>query len=367
MKIICSQKTLSSSINIVQKAVSTKTTLPVLKGILLETEGDRLKLVGTDLELGIESYINAQIIKPGSVVISSRILGEIIRKLPDSEVEITVDEENNALIKCENSEFTLIGQSALEFPELPEIEKDNRYTIPQDLLKNMIKQTTFATAIDETRPILTGVLMEIANETISMVALDGYRLALRQGGIKNSTWNKAVIPGKTLNEVLKVLAEEDNSNVDIYFTDKQVLFNMENTRVISRLLEGEFINYRQIIPNNHKSRLKVNTRSLSDSIERASLMAKEGKNNLIKFSIKDEKMTISSNSEIGKVLEDLFIELEGNDIEIGFNSKYFLDALRVIDSEEIYLDFTTNVSPCIIKPVDHNNYTYLVLPVRIAN
>ena len=367
MKVICHQKTLVSSINIVQKAVSSKSTLPVLKGILLETEGNRLKLVGTDLELGIENYIECQIIRPGSVVLSSKIFGEIIRKLPDSHVEIDVDSDNNAVIRCENSEFTLIGQSSLEFPELPEIERDFRCAIPQDLLKNMIRHTAFATAVDETRPILTGVLMEIKDETISMVALDGYRLALRQGNVKAFGKNKAVIPGKTLNEVLKVLTEEENDMVEIYFTSKQVLFNMENTRIISRLLEGEFINYKQIIPNDHKSRVKVQTRSLLDSIERASLMAREGKNNLIKISIVDEKMTISSNSEMGKVFESIFIELEGEDIEIGFNSKYFIDALRVIDSDEIYLDFTTSVSPCILKPADNNNFTYLILPVRIVN
>ncbi len=367
MKIICKQKSLATGINIVQKAVSSKTTLPVLKGILLETNGDQLKLVGTDLELGIENSIEANIINPGSIVISSRILGDIVRKLPDSDVEIEVGNDNTTLIRCENSEFTLVGQSALEFPELPEVEKDYKYGIPQDLLKNMIKQTTFATAIDETRPILTGVLMEIKDETISMVALDGYRLALRQGSIKSIGSTKVVIPGKTLNEVYKILLEEDNKDIEIYFTDKQVLFDMENTRVISRLLEGEFINYKQIIPKNFKSRVKVNTRSLWDSIERASLLAKEGKNNLIKFSVKDEKMTISSNSEIGKVFESIIIELEGDDIEIGFNSKYFLDALKIIDSEELYLDFTTSVSPCILKPTDNNNYTYLVLPVRITN
>ena len=367
MKIICKQKVLSSSINIVQKAVSSKTTLPVLKGILLETEGNQLKLVGTDLEIGIENYIEADIIRPGSVVIASKILGEIIRKLPDADVEIEVDQDNNTLFRCENSEFTLVGQSSIDFPELPEVERDFKYSIPQDLFKNMMKQTTFATAIDETRPILTGVLMEIKDETISMVALDGYRLALRQGNIKTLSDNKAVIPGKTLSEVHKILSEEDNDEVEIYFTDKHVLFHTENTRVISRLLEGEFINYKQIIPNEFKSRVKVNTRNFSDSIDRASLMAKEGKNNLIKFSIKDEKMTISSNSEMGKVLESVFIKLEGEDIEIGFNSKYFIDVLRIIDSEEVYLDFTTNVSPCIIKPTDSNNYTYLVLPVRITN
>ncbi|MBS3995506.1 MAG: DNA polymerase III subunit beta [Alkaliphilus sp.] len=367
MKIICTQKSLAASINIVQKAVSSKTTLPVLKGILLETEENKLKLVGTDIELGIENYIDAEIIKSGSVVIASKILGEIIRKLPDSTVEIEVDQDNNTIFRCENSEFTLLGHSSIDFPELPEVEKDFKYSISQDLFKSMIKQTTFATTIDETRPVLTGVLMEIKDNKISMVALDGYRLALKQGNIKTLTDNKVIIPGKTLNEVYKILSEEDNDEIEIYFTEKHILFKTQDTRIISRLLEGEFVNYNQIIPREFKSRVSVNTRSLYDSIERASLMAKEGKNNLIKFSIKDEKMSISSNSEMGKVFESLSIKLEGADIEIGFNSKYFIDVLRVIDSEEVYLNFINNVSPCIIKPVDNNNYTHLILPVRITN
>ncbi len=366
MKFICSQKHLAASIHIVQKAVSTKTTLPILKGILIETCGQKLKLVGTDLEVGIENYIEANILSEGSIVISSRLLGDIIRKLPDADVEVDVDESNNMTIKCANSEFTLVGQPSVEFPELPAIEEENIYEIPQDLLKNMIRQTAFATALDETRPILTGVLMEIQEGIINMVALDGYRLSLRQGNIKTDFSNKAVIPGKTLNEIHRILSEEETSKVEIFFTDKHVLFQMANVRIISRLLEGEFINYKQIIPKEFKSRVKVKTRDLLDSIERASLLAREGKNNLIKFSVKDEMMTITSNAEIGRVFENLRIELEGEDIDIGFNSKYFLDALKILDSDEIYLDFTTNVSPCIIKPTDTNNYTYLVLPVRLA-
>lgn len=366
MKFICSQKNLASSINIVQKAVSTKTTLPILKGILFETCGQKLKMVGTDLEIGIEQHIDAEVISQGAVVISSRLLGDLIRKLPEADVEIEVDSLNNMTIRCENSEFTLVGQPAIEFPELPLVEEDHAYEIPQDLLKNMIRQTVFATALDETRPILTGVLMEIQEGLINMVALDGYRLSLRQGNIKTSYSNKAVVPGKTLNEIYRILSEGEDGKVEIFFTDKHVLFQTADTKIISRLLEGEFINYRQIIPKEFKSRVKVKTKDLLDSIERASLLAREGKNNLIKFSIKDEFMTITSNAEIGRVFENLRIELEGDDIDIGFNSKYFLDALKILDSEEIYLNFTTNVSPCIVKPTDTNNYTYLVLPVRLA-
>ncbi|MCT4594655.1 MAG: DNA polymerase III subunit beta [Anaeromicrobium sp.] len=366
MKFICSQKVLASGIGTVQKAISSKSNLPILKGILLEAYDDKLKLVGTDLEIGIENYIDAEIIKEGSLVLSARILGDIVRKLPDDNIEIEVHDNNKTIIRCRNSEFTLLAQNSEDFPDLPEVEEDYGYTISQDLLKNMIRQTVFATAIDETRPILMGVLMKLEPETINMVALDGYRLALREATIKSEFEGKAVIPAKTLNEINRLLSEEDGQEVRIYITDKHILFNMNNTKVVSRLLEGEFINYKQIIPTDYKSRLTVNTKDLLNSIERASLLAKEGKNNLVKLSIRDEELTITSNAEIGNVLENVSIDLEGKDLDIGFNSKYFIDALKIIDSEQIQLEFTTNVSPCIIKPTDNENYTYLILPVRIV-
>ncbi|RKD22251.1 DNA polymerase III, beta subunit [Caminicella sporogenes DSM 14501] len=366
MKIICSQKKLSTAVNIVQKAVSTKTTLPILKGILLEAKNDKLKLVGNDLDIGIEHEIDTKIIREGSIVISSRIFGDIVRKLPDSDVEIDIDDNNNVYIKCGHSDFKLVGQPALEFPELPYVEEENTCIIDQDLLRNMIRQTIFATSQDETRPILTGALIEILNNNISMVAIDGYRLALRRAFIDTDIQNKAVIPSKTLNEINRILGSESDGNVYISFTDKHILFKIDETRIISRLLEGEFINYEQIIPREYKSKVRVNTKELLNSIERASLLAKEGKNNLIKFSIRDDFMNISSNVEIGSVNEEVAIELEGEDIDIGFNSKYLLEALKVMDSEEINLEFTTSVSPCIMKPADNENYIYLVLPVRLS-
>lgn len=368
MKLICNQKVLASGIGNVQKAISSKSNLPILKGLLLEAYDNKLKLVGTDLEIGIENYIDAQIIEEGSIVLSARILGDIIRKLPDDNVEITVDDNNNkTIIKCRQSEFTLLGQDSEEYPELPEVEEDYGYAISQDLLKNMIRQTVFATAIDETRPILMGVLMKLEKESINLVALDGYRLALREATMKNDFNGKAVIPAKTLNEINRLLSEEEGHEVKVYITDKHILFNMANTKVVSRLLEGEFINYKQIIPNDYKSKVTVDTKELLNSIERASLLAKEGKNNLVKLSVRDEVLTITSNAEIGNVLESVDIDLEGKDIDIGFNSKYFIDALKIIDSEKIILEFTTNVSPCIIRPTDNNNYTYLILPVRIVD
>ncbi len=366
MKIICSQKNLSNAVNIVQKAVSTKTTLPILKGILLEAKNGNLKLVGNDLDIGIENHFKTDVIREGSIVISSKIFTDIVRKLPSADIEIEVDDDNNVYIRCENSDFKLVGQPAEEFPDLPYVEEYNTYSIDQDLLRNMIRQTIFAASQDETRPILTGSLIEIVNNEISMVAIDGYRLALRKAYIDSSVDNKAVIPSKTLSEVNRILGNESEGTINISFTDKHILFSLDETKIVSRLLEGEFINYKQIIPRENESKAKVKTKDFLDSIERASLLAKEGKNNLIKLSIKDDIMSISSNVEIGSVKEDVRIELEGNDLDIGFNSKYLIEALKVIDSEEIDMEFTTSVSPCVIRPSDNDNYTYLVLPVRLS-
>jgi DNA polymerase-3 subunit beta len=364
LKIKVNQKDLSKAINTVQKAITSRTTLPILNGILLETKNNKLKLTATDLEIGIESYVDCEIIEEGSVVIASRIFGEIVRKLPNLDINIEVNSDNHVHINCGNSNFNLIGQPGIEYPELPKINDDISFKIPKDLLKNMIRQTIFAAAQDEIKPILTGALLEVNNEEAVLVALDGYRLAVKNTAINCNKNIKVVIPSKTLNEVNKILEDDDNE-ISIKFTTSHVLFDLGESVIISRLLEGEFINYKDIIRNEYKSKVKVKTKDIQDSIERASLLAREGKNNLIKFNISDEGMLISSNSEIGDVVENINIELEGNDLRIGFNSKYILDALRVIDSEEIYMYLVSSVNPCIIKPVDDDSYTYLVLPVRL--
>lgn len=368
MKFLCNQNELAQAINIVQKAVSSKSTLPILKGIYMEAHGDKLRLVGNDLSIGIDTSIKAEVITEGSIVISSKIFGEIVRKLPNANIEITVDDSKNVIIKCLSSEFNIQGQSAEEYPELAELDENNSYDIESDLLKNMIRQTIFATSQDESRLVLTGVLVEIKNRIISMVAIDGYRLALKTGTIVSDIENKAIIPGKTLNEVGKIISSFDKeSTVNISFTDKHVLFKVDDIKIISRLLDGDFIKYDQIIPNDYKTRVIMNTADFLDSIDRASLLAREGKNSSIKLTFKDNHLNITSNVEIGNVNEELMIKLEGQDLEIGFNPKYLVDALKVIDSEEITIELSTSVSPCIIKPMDSDNYIYLVLPVRIPN
>jgi DNA polymerase-3 subunit beta len=359
----CEKNILQEAINTVQKATSSKTTYPILEGILIKAVDDKIILTATDLDLGIETYVNADVHQNGSIVLNSKLFGEFVRKLPNEDITLKI-ENNNVYITCEKSEFVIVGNNPSEFPQLPSINENSMYEISQDILRNMIKQTIFAIAQDETRPILTGVLFEVKDGILSFVALDGYRLALKSCEIGNKNNISAVIPGKTLNEISKIL-EPSEEIVKITFTPNHILFNLGNTKIISRLLDGEFINYRQIIPDEYRLRVRANVGALMDSIERASLLAREGRTNLITFDIKEDKLAITSNSQMGKVYEEVKILLEGEELKIRFNARYFLDVLRGIDSEEVYLEFSANVSPCIIKKCDDNDYIYLVLPVRL--
>lgn len=366
MKIVFSQNKLLESINVVQRAISPRTTLPILEGILISTEKDVVKIVGTDLQLGIETYIDADIIEQGSVVVPATIFHDIIRKLPQGDIEFTVAEGYKIEIKTYNSVINLQGLNAKEFPELEQIEESNPIEIEEGMLKDMIQRTIFAVSIDETRPIYTGALLEQHMDNMVIACLDGYRLAVRWDKVGNSTQTtEAVIPGKTLSEVGKIIGNSDKK-LSIIIGEKHVLFDLGYTRIISRLLEGEFLSYKQIIPEDYEIRVKVDTNLLKSSIERACLIAREGENNLIKFAIREENMVITSNSEIGNIFEEVPILLEGNELDIAFNGRYFLDILRAIEDDEICLDFTTNINPCVIRPLDSDKeYTYLLLPVRV--
>jgi DNA polymerase III subunit beta len=363
MKIITTKSSLLESINIVQKAVPSKTTLPILEGILFEAKNGKLKLTATDLEIGIETLSNVDVIEPGKVVLSSRIVGDIVRKLPDADIEIETAEKNLVYIKSERSNFKIVTLPHDEFPELPVVKKENGITLSQSILKDTIKQTIFAVSSDEVRPILTGVLFDVDGEKLTMVALDGFRMAVKWNGIINDNSFKAVIPGKTLSEIGKILNENENP-INIYFSKNHIQVQIEDTIIISRLLEGEFINYKQIIPSDYKIKVKVSSSKLMEACDRAALFARDSSNNMIKFEINDDLMVIASNSQNGDVHEELKIQKEGNDIEIAFNAKYFIDVLKVIEGDEITIEFTTNVSPSIIRPSDGTGYLYLVLPAR---
>ncbi len=366
MKLICNQKLLASKVGICQKAISSKTTIELLKGILLSTKNDTLKLTGYDLEIGIETFTQAEVIEEGEVVVNARLFGDIIRKLPDTFVEIETDKDNNVYINCANSRFKIKGDSAQEFPKLPNVQEEDLYNISQDLLKHMIKQTVFAISQDQTKPVLMGELLEILDGNISLVAIDGYRLAVKSCPIDNtSNSSKVIIPGKALSDVNSLLSTEEE--VRIGFDDKNAIFILDDTKVITRLLDGEFIDYKKLLPREYNSKIKLKTKELLNSVERAALLSQAEKNNLIKLSIRDSVLAITSNTDKGDVYEEVTLELEGDYLDIAFNSRYFLEGLKNIDSEEIYIEFTTNVNPCIIRPADETKYTYLLLPVRIAS
>jgi DNA polymerase-3 subunit beta len=230
----------------------------------------------------------------------------------------------------------------------------------------MIKQTSFSASIDESRGIITGVLIEFSKDSINMVALDGFRMAIRTEKINNDIDKKIIIPSRILNEIYKIIIDQEEKNINILLNEKNIIIEIENTVITSRLMEGDFINYKEIIPKNYTCKIKLNKNDLYNSIERASLLAREGKNNLIKIKIEDKKMIITSRSEEGAVHEEVYIEKEGDELEIGFNSKYILDILRNIEDEEIYFEFISNISPCLVRPLDGFKYEYLLLPVRIS-
>lgn len=364
MIFICEKHKLQESIITTQKAITGKTTMPILEGIFINAETSGLTLIGSDIDLSIETKVEANVIEEGKVVIDSRMFGEIIRKLPDSEVKIEIIKNDTLQITCEKSVFNIVYMKWDEYPSLPSVETDKKIEFPQNLLKNMIKSTSFAIAQDETRPILQGILFEIKNNNLNLVALDGYRLAVRSEYVDSDLEMEIVIPGKILNEVSKIL-EDTDSTVDITFTSNHILFNLGETKIISRLLEGKFVNYNSLLPQEHKISVYTNKTKLQDGIERASLMSKEGNSYLIKLEFQEDNLIITSNSQLGKVKEDVSINLQGDSVEIAFNSKYLLDVLKNIEDENIMLEMTSSISPCVIKAKNTDSYRYLVLPVRL--
>lgn len=366
MRFVCDKSILQDAISTCQKAVTGKSTMPILEGILIEAANGKITLTGSDKDLSIETVIEADIDEEGSIVVDSRLFGEIVRKLPNDKIDIKTNINNSIDIICRKSVSTLIYMNSEEYPELPEIDESSFIKIPQKILKNMIRGTIFAIAQDETRPILTGIDFELEPGKINLIALDGYRLALMSEKIDNDEKINAVIPGKTLNEVSKLLSDDDNE-IYIKFTENHILFRLGQTRIISRLLEGEFIKYNSIIPSEYKLKITVKRDEILDCIDRASLMAKEGNTNLIKLSINEDNMIITSNSQLGKAKEELNIILQGEPLEIAFNSKYLIDVFKIMEEEEVEMEFSTSVSPCVIKNKEYQNSTYLVLPVRLLS
>ncbi len=369
MKFSCSQQTLTKALNIVSKAVTIRTTIPILKGILLKVdENGILTMSASDLDLSIEKKIKVENSEPGEIVVLSKLFGDIVRKLPDGLISIE-ENEGKINIKCSNSEFNIIGLPADEFPNINPTDSDSeKLVFNKEILKDMIKKTSFSASIDENKGAMTGVLIEMEENSLNMIAIDGFRMAIAREQMKNAKKENIIIPAKILNEISRIITETelDTDDVTMMLSQKKAVFVMENTKIVIRLLEGEFMNYKRIIPQDSACRVVLNKHDFLDSVERASLLAKVGKNNLIKLEIKDNNIEITSKSEEGNVKEEIIVTKEGNDLTIGFNSKYLIDVLKVIDDENITMLFNTNVSPCLVKPISGDYFEYLVLPVRIS-
>lgn len=369
MKIKINQNELNKAINIVQKAVSLRTPLPILSGILIEAKNNMLILTATDLDLGIKTYSPCEIEEEGSIVVQSRLIGDFVRKLPaNTYVFIETKENNNMEIRCMNSEINILGNSAAEYPDNTFDNEGETFKIKTETLKDLIRHTYFAAAQENIKPIFTGCLFEIKNNLCTIVALDGYRMAVKKEQIDYDGEISIVVPSKTLLEILRII-EENKEETEIVISESHISFKIENTIIISNLLEGKFIDYEGIIKDNYISLVKVNTEDIRESIERASLLARDDKNNLIILDIKDYNMQINSASEYGNVEENISVEKDGEDIKIGFNSKYILDYLKVIDSDMISLNLIGKNNPCFIKEENEDKdkyYIYMVLPVRIS-
>ena len=367
MKLICSKSNLLHGVNIVSKAVPTRTTMAILECILIDASSDEIKLIANDMELGIETIIDGESIETGIIALDAKIFSDIVRKLPDNEVVIETDASFKTVITCEKSQFNIIGKSGEDFSYLPYIEKNDPISISQFTLKEVIRQTIFSIADNDNNRLMTGELFEINENQLKVVSLDGHRISIRNIELKEHYENKkVVVPGKTLNEISKILPGSVDDDVTIYITDNHIIFEFMNTTVVSRLIEGEYFKIEQMLSSDYETKVKINKRELLDCIDRATLLVKEGDKKPIIMDIQDGVMELKINSFVGSMNEDIDIEKTGKDILIGFNPKFFIDALRVIDEEEVSLYMVNPKAPCFIRD-DDNQFIYLILPVNFNN
>ncbi len=364
MKIICKKTDLLDSVNIVLKAVPAKSTMPILECLIIEVLQDHIKLIANDMELGIETMVAGQIVEEGTIAINAKVFSEIVRKLPDNDVIIETDSNYKATIICEKAKFNISGKTSEEFPFLPTVEKDKFITLSQFTLKEIIRQTVFSISDNESNKIMTGELFEINGEEFKVTSLDGHRISIRKVKLKNTYESiKVIVPGKTLNEISKVLSGEITDEVNIFFADKYIIFEFNNTMVLSRLIEGEYYKIDQMLSNDYETKVSINKRELLSCIDRATLLIKESDKKPIIVNVNDNTMELKINSSIGSMNEEIDINKEGKDILIGFNPKFLIDALRVIEEEEVDIYLFNPKAPCFIKDKDES-YIYLILPVN---
>lgn len=366
MKLVFTKSNLNKAVGIVMKAVPTRTTMNILECILIDATTNEIKFTGNDMELGIETIVEGEIIEKGKIAIDAKLFSEIVRKLPDNDITLTTDSNNNALITCEKSKFNIAGKSGDDFSYLPAIIKDKMITLSQFQLKEVINQTIFSIAINDNNKMMTGELFEVNEGTLKVVGLDGHRIAIRNIKLEGRSDDvRVVIPGKTLQEISKILNADAESFVNIYFTNNHVLFEFDQTHVVSRLIDGDYFKISQMLSNDYETKVSINKKEFLDSIDRANLLIREGDKKPIIINILNGLLQVNVNSAIGALNEDIDIDKEGKDIMIGFNPKFLMDALRVIDDENVTMYLVNHKSPCFIRDKEEK-YIYLILPVNFT-
>lgn len=366
MKIICSKANLLNGVQIVSKAVPSKTTMSILECILIDASKGSITLTANDMELGIETTIEGDIIDKGIIALDAKIFLEIVRKLPENDIVMETDASYKTTITCEKAKFNIVGKSGEDFSYLPVIEKEESIILSQFTLKEVVRQTIFSISDNDNNKLMTGELFDINDNMLKVVSLDGHRISIRKIELKNSySPRKVVVPGKTLNEVSKILPGGADSDVNIFFTPKHIVFEFDQTTVVSRLIEGEYFRIDQMLSSDYETKVKVNKKELLNCIDRATLLIKEGDKKPIIINITDGGMELKINSNLGSLKEEMDIEKSGKDLMIGFNPKFLIDALRVIDEEEVDLYMVNPKAPCFIKNPEES-YIYLILPVNFT-
>ena len=367
MKIVCNTSVLADACNIVQRGVPQKSTLPATEGILLNAKNSKLTLTGYDLEVGITTVIECSAESEGNIVLNARLLCDILRRLPSQSVTISSDNHNLCKITSGEAEFSLVGIPADDYPELPTVSGGIPFAIKQGILKNMVKQTIFAVAVQDVKPVHKGIKFEVENNNLRLISCDGFRLAIRNETIEYAGEDMTfVVPAKTLSEVVK-LTDDDDSNITFSIGKKFILFEIGNYRIISRLLEGEFFNYKNAIPSESTTKARVNLKLILDSVERTSLLITSKIKSPVRCIFDENTIRISSATSLGAATDKIPASIEGKRLEIGFNNTYLTDCLRTVDVDEVKIELSSPVSPIIVKPVEGDSFIFLIIPMRLKN
>ncbi len=366
MKISCLRTDLANALANVSRAVSTKASIPALEGVLIKAYGEAINISGYNLEIGITTDVEATIMQEGEIVVSAKLFHDIIRRLPEEIVTIETDDRMVTYITSGKVDYQIVGMSSVEYPDLPSFEQTDGITINAKTLRDMIRQTVYAVSENTNKPIYTGSLYEVEDGTFRIVALDGCRMAIRSEAVDCENINSFVVPGKTQLEVLKLLTD-DEDNVEIIIGQRHITFKVKTYRVISRLIEGIFIDYKTTIPSDTKTEIVINTRSITSAVERMSLLNNERIQSPVRCKFSDDEIKLSCASAVGRANDVISAPIIGESVEIGFNNRYMLDALKNTDTDEIKIIINGSVSPIIIKPVKGDSFLNLVLPMRFSH